>query len=341
MVTFKWGSIGPGNIAETFLQDLKRASSAHHIVNAVFHKEKEKASAFAGKWEIPYYYDSIHEMAKDCHMDAVYIATPHPFHHKEALICLEQRIPVLCEKPLAINKMQVEEMIASSRRNQTFLMEGMWIRFLPSIKQVMEICDQGLIGDIVSLHANLSYVAPKDSGSRYFNPVLGGGSLLDLGIYPVYLAVLLMGKPIAISSHARVNADQIDEHCIINLEFLRKSFAVCESSLITNTGNIADICGTKGSIRICKPWNEMPECIELSDTDGNITRIPSGWEGHGFQYEVDEVLRCIEKNQLESPALTHSTSLCVMEILDTVRQQNGIYYPFDSPVPAGQKLTSL
>lgn len=341
MVTFNWGIIGPGNIAETFLQDLKRASTAHHQVNAVFHKDKEKAAAFADKWKVPHYYDSIHEMAKHRQMHAVYIATPHPFHHKETLICLEHGIPVLCEKPLAINKMQVEEMIAAARRQKTFLMEGMWIRFLPSIKQVMRILDEGLIGDIVSIQASLSFVAPKDSDSRYFNPALGGGSLLDLGIYPVYLAVLLLGRPIGIHSRARVNADQIDEHCLINLEFLKKTFAVCESSLISNTGNAAGIHGTLGSIRICKPWNEMPECIELSDTVGNITRIPCGWEGHGFQYEVDEVFRCLEKNQLESPVLTHSTSLCVMDILDTVRQQNGIYYPFDSPVPAGQKLTSL
>lgn len=335
MVTFKWGIIGPGKIAETFLQDLKFATSANHVVSAVLHKEKIKAAAFADKWKVPHYYDSIHEMVRDARMNAVYIATPHPFHHKETLICLEQGIPVLCEKPLAINKPQVEEMIATSRRQKTFMMEGMWIRFLPSIKQVIGMIDQGLIGDIVSLNANLSYVAPKDADNRYFNPELGGGSLLDLGIYPVYLAVLLLGRPIGISSLARVNADQIDEHCLINLEFLGKKFAVCESSLIANTGNAASICGTLGSIRICKPWNERPECIELSDTEGNITRIPSGWEGHGFQYEVDEVYRCIEKNQVESMALAHSTSLCVMDILDTVRHQNGIYYPFDSPVPAG------
>jgi predicted dehydrogenase len=270
MEQFKWGIIGPGNIAETFIGDMPLASSGSHTASVVLHKTKEKAEAFADKFGIGTSFDSIHDMVRAGGMDAVYIATPHPFHHKETLICLEHGIPVLCEKPLAINAVQVKEMIDTARRTNTFLLEGMWIRFLPSIIQVLDLVKKGTIGEIVSMHANLIYVAPKEPDSRYFDPERGGGSLLDLGIYPIYLAVLLMGRPVVTFARAKVNSNQIDEHCVVTMEFSKKKWAVCESSLISFTGNSASIHGTLGSIHIPKPWNEKPAAIELVDNEGYI-----------------------------------------------------------------------
>ena len=182
-----WGIIGPGNIACQFAADLQLLEKPQPIFAVLSHR-KESAAEFAAEWKIKGSYTGLAEFLQHPGLNAVYIATPHPHHFDQALACLEKGLPVLCEKPLTLNAEQTGLLIKASQKNKTFLMEGLWIRFLPAIRQLLSIIDQGMIGNIVSINASISFKADQDEDNRFFNPELGGGSLLDLGIYPIFLA---------------------------------------------------------------------------------------------------------------------------------------------------------
>lgn len=259
-------------------------------------------------------------------MDAVYIATPHPQHYEQALACLENKIPVLCEKPITINAEQCEQLIAASKTNQAFLMEGMWIRFLPSISQVLHIIEQGYIGNITSIRASVSYKAPQDPDNRFFDPQLGGGSLLDLGIYPVFLSLLLLGKPNSVKAIGKLSPEGVDEACSILLHYKNGTHAVLESSLVSTLDIPAEIVGDKGIIKILDPWFEKASGIELQRKDDGKIIYPCHWEGHGLYFEVEEVIRCLENKQLSSNLLSHSFSLDMIKILDNIRNQIHVTY---------------
>ena len=207
----RWGIIGPGNIAKEFADDLKYVESEKCEVGAVLGHKLEHTKEFAKKYG-GFAINDIKEFLSN-KPDAVYIATPHPLHYEQALFCLENKIPVLCEKPLAINEKQVSGLIDASKKNNTFLMEGLWTRFLPSFQFLFNIIQSGTIGKILHVHADMSFIAEKDKTNRFFNPELGGGSLLDVGVYTIYLAYLLLGKPDEIFACGKVNESHIDETC--------------------------------------------------------------------------------------------------------------------------------
>lgn len=326
MDEFKWGIIGPGKIATDFASDLKLIAAVPQRVSAVLGHKSDSADDFTKKFPVDNVFTDINSFINSG-IDAVYIATPHTLHHEEAKICLQHQIPVLCEKPITINKAQLKELIDISRKSNVFLMEGMWIRFLPSIKKVMEIIGEGKIGKIISVKANLSFRAPHDKDSRYFNPDLGGGSLLDLGIYPVFLATLLLGKPDSVKAVAVVSDEGIDEACSVLLNYPNNQYAALESSLLKQVNAIAEIEGEKGQITILSPWNETPAAIrlELMDPEMQID-FPCEWEGRGFQYEVAEVVHCLHNKKIESDLMPLSLSMQVMEIMDEVRKQVNVKY---------------
>jgi len=330
MDTFSWGIIGPGNIATEFAHDLEQIKSARHRIGAVLSHSLEKAAAFAEKEDAPRYFEDIDSFLREAKIDAVYIATPHPLHHEATLRCLQHKLPVLCEKPLAMNSREVKEMVEAATKNQTFLMEGMWIRFLPSILKVLTLLESNAIGKVLSIKADMSYKAPFDPESRYFNPSLGGGSLLDLGIYPVFLAHLLLGKPTSIKAFARLSDKQIDEACAAVLSYGNHAYALIESSLITQTALTATIQGETGRIHIGTRWNEKPSGIILTSFDGIELQYPCEWEGHGLQYEAEEVYHCVRQGKLYSDKLCHQFSLDLMATLDAIRQQTQIIYPADN-----------
>lgn len=329
MDTFAWGIIGPGNIATEFAQDLGLINSTHHRVGAVLSRSLERAAEFAEKENAPQYFDDFDAFLHKARIDAVYIATPHPNHYEDTLRCLQHKIPVLCEKPLAMNSREVQEMVDASARNNTFLMEGMWIRFLPSIGQVLTLVENNAIGKIISIKGDMSYKAPYDPESRYFNPELGGGSLLDLGIYPVFLTHLLLGKPTHIKATARLSDQHIDEACAALFGYGNNTYAFIESSLVTKTALRATIYGETGSIHIGQPWNEQPSEIVVKPYDGEEQHYPCAWEGRGLQFEAAEVERCVRQGKLYSDQLCHQFSLDLMATLDAIRQQTHIRYPAD------------
>lgn len=201
-------------------------------------------------------------------MDAVYIATPHASHYEYAAACLKHNIPVLCEKPLTVSYEQTAELVRLSRECNTLLMEGMWIRFLPSMSKLINLVEANEIGEVISIKAFMSYQAPKDDSNRYYNPDLGGGSLLDLGIYPLFLTTLLMGRPDYVQASARRSKKGIDEHCVVLLARKQQQYALLESSILIKTKNDAIISGCKGTVIIHEPWNEKPHGISIEWNDG-------------------------------------------------------------------------
>ena len=319
------GIIGPGNIAKEFANDLKYVELEKCEVGAVLGHSYEHTKEFVDKYGGSAIKD-INELVTN-RPDAVYIATPHSLHYEETLFCLENNIPVLCEKPLAINERQVRTLVEASQKNNTFLMEGLWTRFLPSFRLLFNIIHSGTIGEILHVHADMSFIAEKDKTNRFYNPELGGGSLLDVGVYTIYLSYLLLGNPDKIFACGKVNETHIDETCGVTLKYNDGKYAMLESSIITQTQNSAWIYGSKGTIRIKRPWTEHPEKIDVRIINApSFDHYPS-WQGRGFQYEVDEVIKCLHANKIESDILPHSASLNVIKIMDEVRSQLNIVYP--------------
>lgn len=321
----QWGIIGPGSIAKEFASDLQYVENAHCTIGAVLGHRVERAKAFAEE-NGGRLITSIEEFLEH-RPDAVYIATPHPLHYEQALFCLQNKIPVLCEKPLAINETQVSALVNASRQNNTFLMEGLWTRFLPSFNFLFDVVQSGVIGDILHLHADMSFIAEKDKTNRFFNPALGGGSLLDVGVYTIYLSYLLLGNPDKIFACGKVNESHIDETCGVTLQYNDGRYAMLESSIITQTQNSAWIYGSKGTIRVKRPWTEHPEKIDVRVLNRPSREHYPSWPGRGFQYEVNEVVTCLQRNKIESSVLPHAASIDVVKIMDAVRAQLDIVYP--------------
>jgi predicted dehydrogenase len=327
MQSFNWGIIGPGNIAHDFAKDLKHVQYPRQKIYAVLSREKNSAAEFAREYDVPHYFATINEFIKlKKELDAVYIATPHTLHFEQALTCIKNGIPVLCEKPVTINAKQLRQLLHASAKYKCFLMEGMWVRLLPSIKRVSDLIKEKVIGNIISVNANMSYHAPYDPNSRYFNPALGGGSLLDLGIYPLFLATMVLGKPRVIKAIGKLSAKKIDESCAVLLQYKTGQYAMLESSLIAQTDLTATIYGEKGTIKIPAPWNEKPTSIQVSFYNGTKADYPCHWEGHGFQYEIEEVVHCVMKNKTESALLNHQLSMDIMDTMDRIRKQIHVTY---------------
>jgi Predicted dehydrogenases and related proteins len=325
MNEFKWGIIGPGNIARDFTRDLQLVRTDQRVV-AVLSHQAQSADQFAQEFNTPGSYTDIEDFLDHEGIQAIYIASPHPHHFEQTLACLEKKIPVLCEKPLTINAAQAEKLVETSRSRQCFLMEGMWIRFLPSIQLVLSLLAQGRIGKIISVKASMGYKAPQDPDSRYFNPALGGGSLLDLGIYPVFLATLLLGPPDTIKAIGTLSDDGIDEDCSMLFHYDSGQHAILESSLLAQSDLPAEIIGESGSIRILDPWFEKCTGVELN-VDGNSKIVyPCQWEGHGLYFEAQEVLHCLSNGRIESEMMPHEFSLQLMRVMDQVRNQINVTY---------------
>jgi predicted dehydrogenase len=336
MKDFVWGIIGPGWIATEFTGDFKRCTSASHKIGPVLGLTLDSAKEFCEKEGGQSYFDDIEKFLQQP-MDAVYIATPHPLHYKDTLVCLQHKIPVLCEKPIAVNNIQYEKMKTTARENETFLMEGMWIRFLPSIIKPLEILKSGKLGKITGVKSNISYPQKKDPNNRFYNPELGGGTLLDLGSYCVYLIHLLLGKPLQIDAKAKLSDKQIDTDCQFSFHYNGSVTGIGHSTFNYDQPNVAHIYCEKGKIVIGDEWNAKPAEITVTYNDGTIETITPEWDGHGFQYEIDEVCQAIAsgKGECEKHSLDFTTD--VMQSMDEIRKQTGIIYPYDADPEAEPK----
>lgn len=321
---FNWGIIGLGKIAHKFAEDLQSVKNAKLV--AVASRSVGKAQDFAQNYGATFFYGSYKEILSCPDLDAVYIATPHVSHCENTLMCLEHQIPVLCEKPLAMNAVQVKRMVSLARFQKTFLMEALWTRFLPSIKRTISLIEEGAIGEITSIKADFGFKADFDPDARLFNLGLGGGSLLDVGIYPVFLSLLLLGKPYSVKASASIGPTRVDESCGVLLQYAHNKLAMLHSSIVSKTDTIALICGEKGNIRINSRWHE-PTSITLLLEGQEPKDIFFEYSTNGYSYEIEEVMQMIANDKLESDLLPLDFSLDLIELLDEIRLKAGIFYP--------------
>jgi predicted dehydrogenase len=324
---FNWGILGLGRIAHKFAADLALLPNAR--LHAAAARDMPRARAFADQYGVPHAYGAYEDLAACPELDVVYIATPHVGHCENTLFCLENGLPVLCEKPFAMNAAQAERMVAKAREKNIFLMEAIWTRFLPPLREALRIIESGELGRVLSVKADFGFPAPFDPQSRLFNAELGGGALLDIGIYPAFLARLLLGNPSGIRALARIGPTGVDEECGATLSFADGGMAHLHASIRFRTKTEAFIYGEKGTINLHTRWHE-PTAMTLLLEKERPRHFTFEYRGAGYHAEAEEVMRCLEAGETESASLPLSFSLDLMRLLDDIRGEAGIRYPADA-----------
>lgn len=322
--TYNWGIIGLGWIAAKFAEGLKSTSKGRLL--AVASRDKKKADAFASLYDVPIAYGSYEEIVKNKEIDIIYIATPHTLHCENTLMCLENKIPVLCEKPFAINSSEVYRMIKKAKENNVFLMEAMWTAFLPSLKKVKQVIETGRLGKIQFIRADFGINPGFNPEGRLFNLNLGGGSLLDVGIYPAFLSLEILGMPLEIKAMGTIGKTGVDENCGFIFKYSGGQICTLFSSIVTRSGIDAVISGEKAKI-VMHSLFFMPTTLTLITNDGEITDITPSYTGNGYNYEAEEAMLCLDNKETESRIMSHKKSESLIKILDLIRQECGIFYP--------------
>ena len=325
--TFNWGIIGPGKIAHKFAQDLEEVPGARLL--GVAGRNQERARRFADVYHAPHAFDEVADLLALPELDVVYIATPHTRHAADTQQCLEAGKAVLCEKPWAINSREAEQMAALAREKQVFLMEAIWTRFLPTTRKILALIEDGTIGEIESIKADFGFrVADPDPQSRLFNPALGGGALLDIGLYPVFLAQLVLGKPIDIHAHSSLAATGVDRETSIIFDYEDKHVANLHCTFAADTKTEAFIYGSKGTIHWHNHWHEPTHFSVLLPGQGPENYF-FDYHTFGYSYEAERVQECLAQGLLECPELPLDFSLEMTRLLDAIRKEAGIRYPQD------------
>lgn len=323
MRAYRWGILGAGNIAAKFAAAVNFTKGSELF--AVASRDINKAKSFAEKFNASKAYDDYLQLIEDPEVDIIYIATPHAFHREQALLCLNHKKAVLCEKPMALNFKQVSEMVDAAKNNHVFLMEGMWSRFMPSINKVVELIKDDMIGPVQFIRADFGFQAPFDPQGRLFNTRLGGGSLLDVGIYPLFLTTLLLGEPSVIQSFGKLSETGADEYCSMQFQYPGGQVANIFSSITMKTSLTAEIVGTRGKIFLPAAFYKATSVtVELNNGETSSFTFP--FEHNGFEYEVREVISCLDEGFLQSELIPHQTSLLLARLMDIVREQCGIVY---------------
>lgn len=318
-----WGIIGAGRIAQTFADDLKLSPNA--VLRAIASRNSEKAQSFAQKNDIAQFYDSYQALAKDPDIDVIYIATPHPLHYENTLLCIENGKHVLCEKPMGMNASQVKRMTDEAKAHELFLMEAMWTRFIPATEKLIAVLDSGVIGNPLFLHADFGFKSTPDPNGRLFNKKLGGGSLLDIGIYPIFLSLLLWGKPNTIRALARMTETGVDSYCSMVFDHNNAAKSMLESTFEANTPVEAIIYGEKGTLKLHRRWHHAT-MLSVLKTDGQNEEIHLPYKGSGYIFEIEEVNRCLQNGIKESNKMPHRMSLDLIETIDRVKAEIGLAY---------------
>lgn len=328
MKTIRWGILGTGWIAGLFAKGLNDLPDTELV--AVGSRSQQSADDFADKFDIPTRHASYEALAKDSNIDVVYVASPHTLHKEHSILCMSEGKAVLCEKPFTLNAGESEEMIGYARANNIFLMEAMWTRFLPHMKQIKSLIADGAIGEVRMLQADFGMAFPFNPEHRLFDIELGGGALLDAGIYPISLAHYLFGAPTEIKSFANFGSTKVDEEVAIIMQHAQGQLSVLSTSLRLDLPHEAVILGTKGKIKIDKSWF-TPTSFTLFQDGEEIETVRSGVEEKlelpPYNYEALEVNTCLREGKLESEIMPLDESLIIMKTLDALREQWGFKYP--------------
>ena len=321
----RWGIIGLGGIAHKFANDLNLVKSAE--ITAVASRNIEKAEEFREKYNAKHAFGSYEELFQCQEVDVIYIATPHTSHKEWSIKAMSHGKHVLCEKPMGMSRADIEEMIFVAKSNKVFLMEALWSRFNPAIKKVKELVDKGEIGELGYLHADFAFYAlDRPEEGRLLNPNLGGGSLLDIGIYPIFLSYLLLGKPEKIQSSSKFYKTGVEIQTAMIFDY-PNAHAILYSGLTSESKMEAEISGSTGSIFLYPQWHAAKGFSLKQDGDTQKFDMPT--LGNGYTYEIVEVNTCLQEGKLESEMWTYQNSLDLAELLETIRVQNGIVFAFE------------
>ncbi len=324
---FRWGILGPGNIAAKFAAGV--AALDDQEVIAVGSRTQASADRFADRFDILRRHVGYEALAADPNVDAIYVATPHSFHHEHTLLALRHGKHVLCEKPFAINAAQAQEMVDEARRQQLFLMEAMWSRFLPIIVEARRLIAEGAIGKVQMIQADFGFRASFNPASRLFDPALGGGALLDVGVYPISLATMVLGQPDRIAAIAALGATGIDENTGILFGFPSGEVALLSTSVRATTPQEAVIIGDNGTIRLHSPW-WVGDTLTLHPAGEEPQVIRRPYLANGYSHEAIEVASCVRAGKLESETMSLDESVRIMAIMDEIRAQLGMKYPMET-----------
>lgn len=326
----RWGIMGCGKIARKFASDLLLVSNAKLV--AIASRNKENADAFAGEFHADKIFYNYEDLASCNDVDVIYIATPHALHYENAMLCLQHNKAVLCEKAFALNAKQASQMIAEAKNRNVFLMEALWTKFLPNYNKLISVLNDGLIGDIKSVLIDFGFRTEQPPTGRLLNPALGGGTLLDIGIYNVFMALSILGTPQTINAFALKTNQDVDEQCSVLFRYDSGAMAQLFSTFLTNTPTVCNIGGTKGRLHITHrfytPFAQIEYYPGTPDTK-QILFASENERGWGYHYQAKHVCECIENGLTESPVMTHADTLAIMNTLDAIRRIAGIKYDAD------------
>jgi predicted dehydrogenase len=271
-------------------------------------------------------YGSYEELVNDPDIDAIYVATPHTSHVANTILALNAGKPVLCEKPFAINADEARQMRDAAKQNNVALMEAMWTRYLPHIYKVREILASGVIGKVIALEADHGQRLADYSNPRHWEPELAGGALLDLGIYPVSFAHMVLGTPQKITATASFTDKGVDAQTSAIFDYSTGAQAVLSTTLSAKTQNTAFISGELGRIEVETVFYS-PTSVKVIMHDGSVTQYPNQYQGHGLREQAQYFSELIQRGEKESSLLNLDESISIMESLDEIRKQIGLIYP--------------
>ena len=326
MSTFKWGILGPGGIARAFAKDLQLLDG--HEVAAVGSRTLSNAQEFAKSFGGTAY-GSYEELVADPTVDAIYVATPHPSHKDNVISALNAGKPALCEKPFAVNAHEAREMVAAAERNGVALMEAMWARFLPHYAHVREIIASGVLGQILTVQADHGQRLADRNIPRLIEPSLAGGALLDLGIYPVSFAHMILGNPTKITASAVLTDKGVDAQTSMIFDYGDGAQAILTTTMIEQTPCRAVVAGVNGWLEIDRTFYN-PTSMRVVLFDGSVTQYPHTYTGHGLREQAEAFKKLVQSGKNQSEILTWKDTVDIMGTLDAVRSQIGLRYPFEN-----------
>jgi len=314
----RWGILGTGKIAGRLAAAINSLDDADLV--AIGSRSSERAEAFAREYDVPHRFDRYEDLVTRSEVDVVYVATPHVFHERDTLLSLEAGKPVLCEKPFTMNAKEATTVIAAAREKSLFLMEAMWTRFVPAIVKLREWIAAGAIGEVRVFMADAGWAHPFDPMSRFFDPALGGGALLDVGVYPLSMASMILGTPTDVSSLMTPAPTGVDAQCTCSLAFADGGVATFTASIVCKTPREGLVVGSEGSIRIHSPINH-PEALTRITQRGEAETVELPYLGNGYAHQVIEVMECLREGRFESDIMPLDESLAIMQTLDAIREQ--------------------
>ena len=317
----RWGIIGLGKIANKFATDLASIETAELV--AVASRNLQNANNFAEKHTAKKAYSSYEELAKDTNVDAVYIATPHSFHKEHAILCLRNKKAVLCEKPFAMNLSEVTEMIQVAKENNVLLMEALWSFFLPHFSYVLDLVKSEKFGKLKSLEADFGFHTPYNTDSRLFKKDLGGGSLLDIGIYPIFAALATLGEPDVIHANATFFENGADASCDMVFQY-KNAKATLKSTLLEETPSVAILKFDKATVKLNRQFHQSSSITVVQNNKEEI--INFDFKTIGYNFETAHFNNLIRAGEKESNIMTFEFSKNLINTLDKVREIIGLKY---------------